>query len=63
MGHAGLTRDISIFYTVQGKPPTFKLYGIFSHRETGTGTPPNLKKQRTISKQLGNAENWQEFKP
>lgn len=38
--HAGLTRDISIIYTVSGRDPhVIKLFGLYSHNDIGTGTP------------------------
>lgn len=38
--HAGITRDISIIYTISGRDPhVLKLYGLYSHNEIGTGTP------------------------
>jgi mRNA-degrading endonuclease YafQ of YafQ-DinJ toxin-antitoxin module len=50
MMHAGLTFDLSIFYTIEGSnPKTIKLYGIYSHDEAGTGTPPNIKRQQSLS--------------
>jgi hypothetical protein len=53
--HAHLTRDLSVYYTIEGKDPTMiKLYGIFSHQESGTGTPGNINKQKSLSKQLKN---------
>lgn len=45
--HAGLTRDISIVYTISGRDPhVIKLFGLYTHQDTGTGTPgrPNLSK-------------------
>ena len=51
--HAHLTRDLSVFYTIEGKNPTLvQLYGIFSHQESGTGTPGNINKQKSLAKQL-----------
>lgn len=51
--HAHLTQDLSIFYVVEGRNPTlFKLYGVFSHAESGTGTPANIKRQQNFGKQL-----------
>jgi hypothetical protein len=53
--HAHLTRDLSVYYTIDGRDPTIiKLYGIFSHQESGTGTPGNINKQKSLSKQLKN---------
>lgn len=50
--HAGLTRDISIVYTISGRDPhVIKLFGIYTHQDTGTGTPgrPNLSKVMAAS--------------
>jgi hypothetical protein len=53
--HAHLTQDISVFYTVSGRDPTLiKLYGVFSHAQSGTGTPTNIKKQKNLASQLKN---------
>lgn len=55
--HAHLTRDLSLFYTIEGRnPTTIKLYGIFSHQESGTGTPGSVQKQKTIAKVLKRQE-------
>lgn len=56
--HAHLMHDINILYTLKGRNPTeIKLYGIFTHDEIGTGQPPNLKRQKQITKQLANQTN------
>lgn len=50
--HAGLTRDISIVYTISGRDPhVIKMFGIYTHQDTGTGTPgrPNLSKVMAAS--------------
>lgn len=53
--HAKLTRDISIIYTLSGgDTKIFKLYGIFSHDESGTGTPSNLNRQKGLSTKMSN---------
>jgi len=53
--HAHLTHDISIVYTISGtKPKVIKLYGLFGHDESGTGTPPNPKKQKSLAVRMGN---------
>lgn len=53
--HAHLTSDISVFYSMGGAKPTiFKLYGFFSHDDSGTGQPANIKKQRSLAKQMSN---------
>ena len=55
MRHAHLTQDISIFYTIEGRNPTkIKLYGLFSHADSGTGNASNIKRQQTLGKQLKN---------
>jgi hypothetical protein len=53
--HAHLTHDISVVYLISGFNPTqIKLYGFFTHDEMGTGQPPNIKKQKSLAKQLSN---------
>jgi hypothetical protein len=55
MRHAHLTQDISIFYTIEGRSPTIiKLYGLFSHADSGTGNSANKKRQQNFGKQLKN---------
>lgn len=55
--HAGLTNDISLIYKRSGKNPTIiDLYAVLSHDELGTGQPPNMKRQKSNSKQFGNQE-------
>lgn len=45
-GRAGLTFDVSIVYTIEGRDPTtIKLLGLFSHDELGTGQPAAMKRQ------------------
>ena len=51
--HAHLTNDLSIFYTIEGRDPTVvRLYGIFSHDDSGTGQPRNIAKQKSLGKQM-----------
>jgi len=51
--HLHLTRDLSLIYTQQGRNPmVFKLYGIYSHEEMGTGTPASMNRQRTWASQI-----------
>jgi len=53
--HVHLTRDFSLFYSVDGRDPTvIKLYGVFDHKESGTGTPSNINRQKSLAKQLSN---------
>ena len=56
--HAGLTHDKSVFYTLSGAGDTrhIHLYGIYGHDEAGIGQPPNIKKQNSLAKKLGNQE-------
>lgn len=58
--HAHLTGDISIFYIISGSDPRIiKLYGVYTHDESGTGQPPNRKRQKSVVQTLSNAV----FKP
>lgn len=53
--HAHLTQDLSVFYTISGRNPTvFNLYGIFGHKDSGTGTSQNIKTQKSLGQQLAN---------
>ena len=53
--HAHLTQDLSIFYTLSGRDPTvFNLYGIFSHKDSGTGNNANPRAQKSLAQQLQN---------
>jgi hypothetical protein len=53
--HAHLTKDISIWYTTSGRDPTeIKLYGVFTHKDSGTGEPPNPKRQKSLASRLTN---------
>lgn len=56
--HAGLTFDVSIIYRTsrEGSDYVFRLYGLFSHDESGTGTPPNTNRQRALLTKLDNQE-------
>ena len=53
--HAHLTHDVSVFYRLSGSNPTLiDLFGLFSHDESGTGQPANIKKQKSLGKTLAN---------
>lgn len=54
--HAHLSQDVSILYRIHGKPTLLDLYGLFSHKESGTGNPGNIKVQKSLSKRLDNQE-------
>ena len=58
MKHAHLTHDVSILYTIQGRPPLIKLYGIFSHDDLGTGQPAKKQDQRVAASRLSQTANW-----
>lgn len=50
---AHLTHDISVVYTVSGINPTMiRLYGLFDHDDLGVGSPPNINRQKSMSKTL-----------
>jgi hypothetical protein len=51
--HAHLTQDICIVYSVSGKNPTvIKLYGLFRHKDIGTGDTPNIRKQQSAADRM-----------
>lgn len=55
--HAGLTYDISIVYTMEGRDPAvLKLYGVFTHDELGTGSTPNRKRQDSMATKFSNQQ-------
>lgn len=54
--HAHLKHDLSIFYTIMGSPPNLKIYGVFTHDESGIGQPSNAKKQKSLGKTFGNQQ-------
>jgi hypothetical protein len=51
--HAHLSQDISILYRIAGSPPTMYLFGLFSHKETGTSSTSNHKLQKSLATRLG----------
>jgi hypothetical protein len=55
--HAHLSRDISVVYRIHNKDPRLcDLYGLFSHRDLGTGTPANIKKQKGMASSFSKTE-------
>lgn len=61
MRHAHLTHDDSILYTIEGVDvKTIKLYGVFSHDDSGTGQPPNINRQQSLANKLSNQTDWTE---
>lgn len=55
--HAHLSQDISVVYRIHGKDPhTIDLYGVYRHKELGTGNTPNIKIQQNLAKKFSNTE-------
>ena len=55
--HAHLTQDVSVWYTIEGRDPTvIKLYGIFTHAQSGTGQPQNFKKSQALATRMANQQ-------
>jgi hypothetical protein len=52
--HAHISQDVSIIYRLHGNPATLDLYGLFSHKESGTGNAANIKVQKNLAKKLSN---------
>lgn len=50
--HAHISQDLSIVYRVHSKPTILDLYGVFSHKELGTGNAPNVKTQKIMAKKF-----------
>jgi mRNA-degrading endonuclease YafQ of YafQ-DinJ toxin-antitoxin module len=56
--HAHLTHDVSVVYKMHSSNPTLiDLYGVFTHDDLGTGTPPARRTQANMLKRF----NRQEF--
>lgn len=52
--HAKVTQDISILYKIAGSPSTLYLYGLFSHKESGTDNTKNNNLQKSLATKLKN---------
>lgn len=52
--HAHITQDVAICYRVHSKPTVIDLYGLFSHKELGTGNASNVRMQQQMSKKFKN---------
>lgn len=50
--HAHLNRDLSLIYKFENG--VIYLYGVFSHADSGTGTPSNVNKQQSLKSKLDN---------
>lgn len=58
--HSHLTHDISIWFTISGRDPhIIKLFGIFTHDESGTGNNPGTKVAQKLAKKMAR----QDFSP
>lgn len=56
--HARLSQDHRIFYMIEninGKR-TLKLYGVYTHGESGTGSTPQRNRQRIVGKRFKGSE-------
>lgn len=52
-----INRDYFIVYRIHGRNPyVIDLYGIFSHEDLGTGTPPKRNIQTTMATKFGNQQ-------
>lgn len=49
LSHAHLTHNLSIVYYVDRETNTLRLYGIYSHDDIGTGSPPNINRQQQMA--------------
>ena len=53
--HAHITQDICVFYKLEGaNPRVFKMYGVFTHAESGTGNKQNRNIQVSLTKTMKN---------
>lgn len=51
--HAHMTHDISVVYFLSGSTPTvINVIGFFTHDDIGTGTPPNVKREKNFVKKV-----------
>ena len=55
--HAGMTKDISLFYSISGQnPQVISLYGFFTHDESGIGQPGRPSLQKALVKRIANQQ-------
>jgi hypothetical protein len=53
--HAHITQDVSIFYRLEGaNPRIIKMYGIFTHKQSGTGNTQNTNIQKSLTRTMSN---------
>ena len=65
VSHAHVSQDVSILYRIAGTPTKLFILGLYSHKETGTGTTPNNKKQKSMATKFKNqfpVDQYQELK-
>lgn len=51
---ARITQDIRIVYKVVGNE--LYLYGFFTHKDLGTGQPPNINREKMMAKKFANTK-------
>jgi hypothetical protein len=55
--HAHLNQNLSVVYRLHGSNPhIFDIYGVFSHKELGTGTTAHKKQQKKMAKKFQNQQ-------
>jgi hypothetical protein len=56
--HARLSQDHRIFYMIEniGGKRTLKLYGVYTHGESGTGSTPQRNRQKIVGKRFKDSE-------
>ena len=54
--HAHVSQDVSIIYRVHSNPQVMDLYGVFSHKDSGTGNAANIRIQQQLATRLSNQE-------
>jgi hypothetical protein len=54
ISHAHVTHNLSIVYFVDRETNTIRLYGVYSHDDIGTGSPPDLKRQEQMGSRWAN---------
>jgi hypothetical protein len=52
IAHYHVTQDLSLVYRTEGN--TTYLFGIYSHADLGTGTPPKIKTQQSAATRFSN---------
>lgn len=57
--HYDIGKSLRLYYRTDETPNEIqiKFYGVFTHEETGTGTPPNQQKQKSFAQSVEQAED------